>query len=274
MRLEPTAALLALLVPLGSLNCSDPERADSTLLGELERVWAPSGQLTPLTPLPAHCRAVASQRQVRVAGASGEARCQFDAASAQLACRTALGHDGELTTSEFASSSDFVEAAHALGKVTSLREVRRSGDSRWVTSHEYDELGRLIRSREERAGGDRVYSYRDFDAQGRPRQALPTRDTIYAWGCEVVPFTIEYGDATGTVSYRYAASAACDQPGYSIIEQYDALAPHQRRGQRNDLRSQLARCDTDHLRLSAALGVAGFTPVLRTPSVGRASKQH
>src|SRR5687767_11307536 len=221
MRLEPTSALLALLVPLGTLTCSDPDRADSTLLDSLERVWAPVGQLT---PAPEHCRSVASRQSVRVAGASGESSCRFDAASSQLACRMALGQSGELTTTDFASPSDFIEAAHALGKVTSLREVRRSGDSRWVTSHEYDELGRLIRSSEERPGGDRVYSYRDFDAEGRPRQGLPTRATTYTWGCEVAPFTIEYGDAIGTVSYRYAASAACDQPGYSVIEQYDVLA--------------------------------------------------
>lgn len=156
--------------------------------------------------------------------ARGESSCQFDAASSQLVCRTALGAEGETTTYDFASSSDFVEAAHTLGKVTSLRELRRDGGNRWLTSHEYDELGRMIRSREEQPGGERVYVYRDFDEQGRPRQALPTRDTLYTWGCEAVPFTIEYADATGTVSYRYQASAACDQLGYSIIEHYDVLA--------------------------------------------------
>jgi len=38
-----------------------------------------------------------------------------------------------LTTSEFASASDFVEGARSLGKVTSLRELRRQGDGIWVT---------------------------------------------------------------------------------------------------------------------------------------------
>jgi len=245
MRLDPTTALLALLVPLGGLHCSDPDRADSTLL-ELERAGAAPVQLTP-----AHCRSLASQRQVRVGGASGESSCQFDALSSQLACRTALGREGEISTSDFASPSDFVEAARALGKVTSLREVRRNGDSRWVTSHEYDELGRLIRSSEERADGDRVYTYRDFDAQGRPRQALPTRATTYTWGCEVVPFTIEYGDAVGTVSYRYAASAACDQPGYSIIEHYDVLA--------NRVRVERASADGSETTFEAGAPVATQT---------------
>ena len=220
MRLDPTTALLALLVPLGILHCSDPERSDSTLLDQLERVWAPAGQLT---AAPEHCRSVGTVRQVRVGGSSGESSCQFDAASSELVCRTALGRDGEITTSEFASPSDFVEAAHTLGKVTSLNELRRNGDSRWLTSHDYDELGRLIRSREEQPGGDRIYTYRDFDAQGRPRQALPTRDTVYSWGCEAAPFTIEYADAAATVSYHYQPSAACDEPGYSIIESYDVL---------------------------------------------------
>jgi len=215
MRLDPTTALLALLVPLGGLHCSDPDRADSTLL-ELERAGAAPVQLTP-----AHCRSLASQRQVRVGGASGESSCQFDALSSQLACRTALGREGEISTSDFASPSDFVEAARALGKVTSLREVRRNGDSRWVTSHEYDELGRLVRSREERSEGELVYNYSDFDAAGRPRQALPTRATQQAFGCDAAPMAIEY--STARVSYRYQLSGGCGLTDYSVVEHYDVL---------------------------------------------------
>lgn len=227
MRLDTTTALLALLVPLGALSCSDPGRSDSSLIDQLERVWAPAGQTEIAPPElslpPANCRSVASQRTVRVGAASGESSCQFDATSAELSCRTALGRDGELTTSEFASASDFVEGARSLGKVTSLREVRRQGDVTKVTSHDFDELGRLVRSREQRAEGDVVYTYRDFDAAGRPRQALPTRDTLAAFGCEVAPFSLEYDDAARSVSYRYAASARCDRPGYSVIERYDAF---------------------------------------------------
>ena len=227
MRLDTTTALLVLLVPLGSLSCSDPGRSDSSLIDQLERVWAPAGQteLAPpeLAPPPANCRSVATQRSVRVGPASGESSCQFDAASSALSCRTALGHEGELTTSEFASASDFIEAARALGKVTSLRDVRRQGDGTWVTSHDFDELGRLVRSSEQRAEGDAVYAYRDFDASGRPRQATPTRETLDAWGCEVAPFSIEYDDAARSVSYSYAASARCDRAGYRVIEHYDAL---------------------------------------------------
>jgi hypothetical protein len=227
MRLDTTTALLALLVPLGALSCSDPARSDSSLIDQLERVWAPSGQteLAPpeLTPPPSNCRSVASQRSVRVGGTSGESRCQFDAASSELSCRTALGQGGELTTAEFASASDFVEAARSLGKVTSLRELRREGDGTWVIRHDFDELGRLVGSREQRAEGDVVYTYRDFDAAGRPRQATPTRETLTTWGCEMAPFSVEYDDAARSVSYRYAASARCDRAGYSVIERYDVL---------------------------------------------------
>jgi hypothetical protein len=226
MRLDTTSALLAFLAPLGGLSCSDPGRSDSSLIDQLERVWAPSGQteLAPeLTPPPANCRSVASQRSVRVGAASGQSSCQFDAASAQLSCRTALGQIGELTTSEFASAFDFVEGARSLGKVTSLRELRRDGDGTWITSHDFDELGRLVRSSEQRAEGDVVYAYRDFDELGRPRQATPTRETIAAWGCEVAPFNVEYDAAARSVSYHYAASARCDRAGYSVIERYDVL---------------------------------------------------
>jgi hypothetical protein len=166
---------------------------------------------------------VAAQRSVRVGAASGESSCQFDAASSELSCRTLLGQSGELTTSEFASAFDFVEAARALGKVTSLRELRRQGDGTWITSHDFDELGRLVRSREQRAEGDVSYTYRDFDAAGRPQQATPTRETLAAWGCEVAPFSVEYDDLARSVSYRYAASARCDRAGYSLIERYDVL---------------------------------------------------
>src|SRR5262245_44318233 len=113
MRHRPTPALLVFLLPLGTLHCSAPVRGDSALLDELERIWAPSGQLE-LAPVPEGCRSVPEQRSVRVAGASGESSCQFETATSQLSCRTSLGRQGELTTSEFASLGDFVEAAHAL----------------------------------------------------------------------------------------------------------------------------------------------------------------
>jgi len=218
MRLETTTALLALLVPLGSLNCSDPGRSDATLLDTLERVWAPAGRESAL-PVTDNCRSVAAQRNVRVGGASGESSCQFDRAGAQLACRTALGRSGEILTSSFASPSDFVEAAHTLGKVTSLREVRRRGDSEWITSHEYDELGRLVRSREQRLGGELIYSYGDFDDAGRPRQALPARATQQAWDCEAAAIDIEYG--ADSVSYHYQPPGGCGLRDYSIVEHYD-----------------------------------------------------
>jgi hypothetical protein len=222
MRLKPTTALLAFLVPFGALHCSDPGRTDSTLLDSLERVWAPAGEgQQEQTPVPENCRSVAVQRHVRVADTSGEASCLFDGASSQLACRTALGRSGEVTISDFASLSDFVEAGHSLGKITSLRELRRRGDSVWVTNHEYDELGRLVRSREERSEGELVYNYSDFDAAGRPRQALPTRATQQAFGCDAAPMAIEY--STARVSYRYQLSGGCGLTDYSVVEHYDVL---------------------------------------------------
>jgi hypothetical protein len=223
MRRTPTPALLAALLPLASLHCSDPERGDSALLDQLERIWAPSGQeQEQLTP-PSNCRSVASQRGVRSAGSSGQSSCQFDAETSELECRTALGQRGEISTSEFASLHDFVEAAHSLGKVTSLREVRGQGDQALVTSHDYDELGRLIRSRENRDQGEFVYGFSNFDAAGRPRTAQPSRATLATWGCEAAAYSIEYDDPARRVRQQYEASARCDTPAYSIVQRYDAL---------------------------------------------------
>ncbi|MEY2931808.1 MAG: hypothetical protein RL033_2557 [Pseudomonadota bacterium] len=218
MRLRHTPALLAFFGTLGALNCSDPGSSDSSLLVELERIWAPSESVqTDLTP--ENCRNVALQRTVRFGEASGEASCQFDASTAQLSCRTALGRTGEVTTNEFASLSDFIEAGHSPGKVTSLSEVRTLGRREIVTRHEYDELGRLILRREARPEGDIVYTYADFDESGRPRSAQPTPVTLEQWGCSVAPMTIEYGDVR--VRYQYRPAAGCSQSDYSIVERFD-----------------------------------------------------
>jgi hypothetical protein len=227
MRHRPTRALLALLAPLGTFGCSDPAQGDSPLLDQLERVWAPSGQGV-LAPAPKGCRSVVSQRSVRVAGADGESSCQFDSATSQLRCRTALGRSGEIMVSEFASVADFVEAGEALGKVTSLREVRHVEGTALVTSHQFDELGRLIGSTEERPEGDVVYTYADFDAAGRPRQAVPSRATRDAWGCEAPPFALRYDDAARTLRYQYQPAAHCDQPGYSVLERFDLFGQRMR----------------------------------------------
>ncbi len=150
--------------------------------------------------------------------ASGEASCQFDASTAQLSCRTALGRTGEITINEFASLSDFIEAGRSPGKVTSLSEVRTLGRREIVTRHEYDELGRLILRREARPEGDIVYTYADFDESGRPRSAQPTPVTLEQWGCSVAPMTIEYGDVR--VRYQYRPAAGCGNE-YSVVERFD-----------------------------------------------------
>jgi hypothetical protein len=218
MRLRHTPALLAFLGTLGALNCSDPGNGDSNLLDELERIWAPAGA-EPRDLTPENCRNVAVQRHVRVGEASGESSCQFDASTSSLSCRTALGSSGELTTTEFASLSDFIEAGRSRGKVTSSREVRTAGKREIVTEHEYDELGRLIVRREARPEGDIVYSYADFDDAGRPRSAQPTPATLEQWGCAAAPLTIEYGDAR--VRYQYRPAAGCGGTEYSVVERFD-----------------------------------------------------
>lgn len=218
MRLRHTPALLAFWGTLGALNCSDPGSSDSSLLDELERIWAPS-ESAPADLTPENCRNVAVQRHVRMGDASGESNCQFDTTTAQLSCRTALGRTGEVNTSEFASLSDFIEAGRSPGKVTSLSDVLTLGRREIVTQHEYDELGRLLLRREARPEGDIVYSYADFDELGRPRSAQPTSVTREQWGCAVAPMTIEYGDAR--VRHQYRPAAGCGKE-YSVLERFDA----------------------------------------------------
>lgn len=229
MRLRHTAiprgrtAALALLAVFGSsagLSCSDPGRSDSNLLDELERIWAPGSAEPTRDPIPENCRSVAVQRKVRVGEASGESSCEYDPGSSLFSCRTALGASGELTSSEFASLSDFIEAGRSRGKVTSLREVRRLGKREIVTRHEYDELGRLVARHEERPEGDLVYSYADHDDLGRPRSAQPTRTTVEQWGCTAAPMTIEYGELR--VRYRHRPAASCKLSEYSVVERFDS----------------------------------------------------
>lgn len=214
------AALLASFAAFGTLSCSDPGRSDSSLLDELERIWAPSGAEPVAEPTPENCRNVAVQRSVRVGESSGESSCEYDAASALFSCRTALGASGELTTSEFASLADFIEAGRSRGKVTSLREVRTLGKREVATRHEYDELGRLIARHEARPEGDIVYTYGDYDALDRPLSAQPTPATLEQWGCAAAPLSIEYGDTR--VRYQYRPAAGCGTGEYSIVERFDA----------------------------------------------------
>jgi hypothetical protein len=216
------AVLAALLAPLAALSCSDPGRGDSGLLDELERMWAPTSAEpaeAAVDPTPPGCRTVAVQRNVRVGATSGASSCQFEPGSAVFSCRTALGHSGEATSSEFASLSDFIEAGRLRGKVTSLREVRTLGKRQSVTQHEYDDLGRLLTRHELRPEGDVVYRFADYDDLGRPRSAQPTRATLEQWACAAAPMTIEYGEAR--VRYQYRPPASCNLSEYSVVERFD-----------------------------------------------------
>jgi len=223
MRLRHTPALLGLLVPMGTFACSDANIVNPRLVDLIEHNAGPmNSPMTELSAAPEGCRSVASASAVRLGGTTGDMRCNFDEATAQLACRTAAGDLSQTTTSEFASVSDFVEAA-ILGKVTSLREVRQEGGTTSIVSHEFDELGRLVKSSEERALGNVVYSYGDFDALGRPQSAQPNAATRATFGCDAPPLSIEYSDEVGTVAFHHLLPSACGSADFSLVEYYDLL---------------------------------------------------
>ena len=223
MRLRHTPALLGLLVPMGTFGCSDANLVNPKLVDLIEHNASPmNSPMTELSAPPEGCRSLAAASSVRVGSTTGDMRCNFDEATAQLACRTAAGDLSQTTTSQFASVSDFVEAA-VLGKVTSLREERLQDGATSVVSHEFDELGRLVRSSEERALGNVVYSYGDYDDLGRPQSALPSAATRAAWSCDAPPLAIEYGDEVGTVAFHHLLPGACAGADFSVTEYYDVL---------------------------------------------------
>jgi hypothetical protein len=223
MRLRHTHALLGLLVPMGTFACSDANLVNPKLVDLIEHNASPiNSPLTELSAAPEGCRSVASASTVRVGDTTGDMHCNFDEATAQLTCRTAAGDLSQTTTSQFASVSDFVEAA-VPGKVTSLREERLEAGTTNVVSHEFDELGRLSRSRETRAQGTVVYSYADYDVLGRPQSALPSAATLATWTCDAPDLAIEYGDEFGTVAFHHLLPAGCAASDYSVIEYYDSL---------------------------------------------------
>jgi hypothetical protein len=223
MRLRHTHALLGLLVPMGTFACSDANLVNPKLVDLIEHNASPiNSPIAELSAAPEGCRSVASASAVRVGDTTGDMRCNFDEATAQLTCRTAAGDLSQTTTSQFASISDFVEAA-VLGKVTSLREERLEGGATKVVSHEFDELGRLVRSREEGALGNVVYNYADHDVLGRPQSALPSAATAATWACDAPPLMIEYSDDLGTVVFHHVLPAACEGSDFSVTESYDPL---------------------------------------------------
>jgi hypothetical protein len=208
---------------MGTFGCSDANLVNPKLVDLIEHNASPiNSPITELSAAPEGCRSVASASTVRVGDTTGDMHCNFDEATAQLSCRTTAGDLSQTTTSQFASVSDFVEGA-TLGKVTSLRDERLLDGTMNVVHHEFDELGRLSRSREERALGNVVYSYADYDVLGRPQSALPSAATGATWTCDAPPLAIEYGDEFGTIAFHHLLPGACQGADFSVIEYYDAL---------------------------------------------------
>jgi len=169
---------------------------------------------------PASCRSFQGVASVRVGDAAGELSCRFEPSSGQHTCRLATGELTLSTSQDYASTADFIEAGQHLGKQTSLRETRTENGVARLTTHHYDELGRLARSRELRAGTTVVHAYSDYDDVGRPRRAV-TRAQPEGCGDEVV--SIEYSDRDRTVLRRFQPvdAARCGFTTRSQIERYD-----------------------------------------------------
>jgi hypothetical protein len=102
-----------------------------------------------------------------------------------------------------------------------LRETRTENGVARLTTHHYDELGRLVRSREVRAGTSVVHAYSDYDDVGRPRRAITRAGAEGGCGDEVV--SIEYSDNDRTVVRRFQPvdAARCGFTTRSQIERYD-----------------------------------------------------
>lgn len=169
----------------------------------------------------ASCRRFQGAANVRVGDAAGELSCRFEPSSGQHTCRLYAGDLTLSTSQDYASTADFIEAGHHLGKQTSLRETRTENGVARVTTHHYDELGRLVRSREVRAGTGIVHAYSDYDDVGRPRRATSRTEARGECGDEVV--RIEYSDRDRTVLRRFQPvdAARCGFTTRSQIERYD-----------------------------------------------------
>jgi hypothetical protein len=171
---------------------------------------------------PDGCRSFAALGGVRVGETPGEQRCRFDPIASEHRCEISLGGERIASVAEYASPADFVEAGHAVGKVTSLAETRiEAGQPRRV-SHRYDELGRLVRSLEEGTSVTTRTTYTDHDAEGRPRQA-----SVVTGGQRepcVTRVEIEYRDAERLVHRRSRPldPGRCGFAEQTVIERYDA----------------------------------------------------
>jgi hypothetical protein len=170
------------------------------------------------------CRSYAAAGSVRWGGVGGDISCDFDPSSRRHECRLAAGTTTVLTSSEYESVADFVEAGHYMGKVTSLSETRSENGNVQRLSHHYDELGRLVRSVEDDSGRTIVHAYADYDVHGRPRRARLSGPSPNEMDCSALEVSIEYADAEGTVSRRFRPlhSAECGFAEHTSVEYYDA----------------------------------------------------
>jgi hypothetical protein len=231
-RFIPTRALLVFILPLSTLHCSD-----AGVAGELEDVAEGTGEgaegNSDVTASEAAldsaaadtgidtCRSFTTRAVLDVGLDQGKLECSFDAESLRHVCSQGVAGSNLITTRDYASVEDFVEAGRHMGKVTSLGEVR-SGQGQLVRlRHYYDELGRLARSVEEHPLGDISHRYGDYDDAGRPRQELTSG--LHLDGCDPLSVAIAYDDRLGQVERTYRAAPACDLDLRREVEQYDAV---------------------------------------------------
>jgi hypothetical protein len=167
------------------------------------------------------CRSFASSGSVRLGEKTGELRCNFDTVSHQRDCSITVDGATLDTAEEYASAADFVEAGRHMGKLTSLSETRTEHGRTGRTTHHYDELGRLMSSREERSGATIMHAYADHDPLGRPRRA---RVSGIGDDCGELLETIEYADSRRTISrtLQPAHATRCGYARQTVLERYDA----------------------------------------------------
>ena len=169
------------------------------------------------------CRTYAAAGSVRWGGMGGDISCDFDAASHRHECRLAAGDSTLVSSAEYESVADFVEAGHFIGKVTSLSETRTKDGAVQRLIHHYDELGRLVRRVEDDSGRTIVHTYADYDASGRPRRARLGSPTASDTDCSALAVSIAYSDVEGTVSRRFRPINAehCGFAERTRVEYYD-----------------------------------------------------
>lgn len=209
MKHSPSRRLSLAFALLVLLSCRGPELGDA-------------GSSSGLGSDPEGCRSFATLGSVDVGAGAGELRCGFDEQTAEQHCEWSAGGERVASVTEFASTADFVEAGHTLGKLTSLGETLVENGRTRNIRHRYDELGRLVRSLELAPDRSRVTAYADYDGQGRPRRA--TEETSGAADeCGVWLLSIEYADAARTVSRRARPRdpGRCGFSERTMVERFD-----------------------------------------------------